>query len=668
MRVAAALAGLLARRGRRPAPRDRRGTRRRGVPRRSSAGSSRTRRARRRRRGRPRARVARARRASPPTRSARRTRPATACSPSRRVPQGALPGRVRVGDPQPPRRHVRDVGARRGPAPPRRRVPRAVRRSARRGRRDARADGRRARRARRACSGCARGDRRRAIVAARARAAVRHPRRLRRPRAPDAARARVADPAPARSTGPGARALAAARGARPARACASRVGARRAHDAHAGARLARRRRRAARPTPRRRRSRCPSCRSSTSRERVRGELQATGLWFSGASARRRSIRRRRWRGARPGGRARAPRRAPRRGRRDCRARSARVETKQGERMLFLTLADRSGARRVRAVPGRLPALRAPSRAAQVVRVEGRVDDTLGAITRRRRARVGVRRRRTQHGGRPLAPPCGTRGPMSVLSLTSGSLRREIYATHRESPRALNTAHLTQWARPSAALDGQRRPTRESRRRSRPLSRRMLSARDSLDQAPALFPAAVASRSISRLAFPTWTSRSQDTPVALPRDVREGTRGRGGEDDHSPSSPRIAHRLERERDVLVEVDAQLGGAVRRCRRGSRCGRSRRASSSSSPRRPRPASSDFSGVTSAHATRKPHSSSQANSARAIARVARHAAVGGVAEHGAADVLGPAERAQDLDALHRDGARRRDGAPSRSRGSGR
>jgi uncharacterized protein involved in type VI secretion and phage assembly len=34
----------------------------------------------------------------------------------------------------------------------------------------------------------------------------------------------------------------------------------------------------------------------------------------------------------------------------------------------------------------------------------------------------------------------------------------------------------------------------------------------------------------------------------------------------------------------------------------------------------------------------------------RVARHTGVGGVAEHGAADVVGPAGGAQHLDALHR------------------
>ena len=111
--------------------------------------------------------------------------------------------------------------------------------------------------------------------------------------------------------------------------------------------------------------------------RVRGEIQATGLWFSGhpldtmippAAAR----------GAVPA--ASLPAHV---GRRvavvglPCAYR--RVETKSGERMLFMTLADRSGlaecvlfpdAYRVNAQAGR----------GQVVRAEGRVDESLGAVT------------------------------------------------------------------------------------------------------------------------------------------------------------------------------------------------------------------------------------------------------------------------------------------------
>jgi DNA polymerase III alpha subunit len=61
-----------------------------------------------------------------------------------------------------------------------------------------------------------------------------------------------------------------------------------------------------------------------------------------------------------------------------------VETKSGERMLFLTLADRSGLVECVLFPDAYRRWATATRA-QVVRVEGRVDDTLGALS------VGVER-------------------------------------------------------------------------------------------------------------------------------------------------------------------------------------------------------------------------------------------------------------------------------------
>jgi error-prone DNA polymerase len=111
--------------------------------------------------------------------------------------------------------------------------------------------------------------------------------------------------------------------------------------------------------------------------RVRGEIQATGLWFSGhpldtmippAAAR----------GAVPAvllpahvGRRVAVVGLP------CAYR--RVETKSGERMLFMTLADRSGLAECVLFPDAYR-MNAQANRGQVVRVEGRVDESLGAVT------------------------------------------------------------------------------------------------------------------------------------------------------------------------------------------------------------------------------------------------------------------------------------------------
>jgi DNA-directed DNA polymerase III PolC len=111
--------------------------------------------------------------------------------------------------------------------------------------------------------------------------------------------------------------------------------------------------------------------------RVRGEIQSTGLWFSGhpldtmvpAGSRRGTV---------PA--VSLPERA---GRRvalvglPCAYR--RVETKKGDRMLFMTLADESGLAECVLFPD---ACRAHATAVrgQVVRAEGRVDETLGAFT------------------------------------------------------------------------------------------------------------------------------------------------------------------------------------------------------------------------------------------------------------------------------------------------
>jgi len=112
-------------------------------------------------------------------------------------------------------------------------------------------------------------------------------------------------------------------------------------------------------------------------ERVRGECRASGLWFSAhplevfvdAAASR---------GATP-----AAALAERVGQRvtlvglPCAAR--RVETKQGGAMLFLTLADRSGLAECVLFPDAYRALARAVRG-QVVRVVGRVEETLGALT------------------------------------------------------------------------------------------------------------------------------------------------------------------------------------------------------------------------------------------------------------------------------------------------
>jgi DNA polymerase III alpha subunit len=110
---------------------------------------------------------------------------------------------------------------------------------------------------------------------------------------------------------------------------------------------------------------------------VRGEMQATGLWFSGhpldtmiAAAQERA--------AVP-----ASSLASHVGRRvavvglPCAYR--RVETKKGERMLFMTLADRSGLAECVLFPDAYRA-HVRSTGGQVVRAEGRVDESLGAIT------------------------------------------------------------------------------------------------------------------------------------------------------------------------------------------------------------------------------------------------------------------------------------------------
>jgi DNA polymerase III alpha subunit len=57
----------------------------------------------------------------------------------------------------------------------------------------------------------------------------------------------------------------------------------------------------------------------------------------------------------------------------------RVETRQGGAMLFLTLADRSGLAECVLFPDAYRALARAVRG-QVVRVQGRVEDTLGAVT------------------------------------------------------------------------------------------------------------------------------------------------------------------------------------------------------------------------------------------------------------------------------------------------
>ena len=128
--------------------------------------------------------------------------------------------------------------------------------------------------------------------------------------------------------------------------------------------------------------------------RVRGEAQATGLWFSGhpldavpAAARRGTVP--------------AAALADHVGQRvavvglPCAYR--RVETKQGQRMLFMTLADESGLAECVFFPD---AYRAHGAAAhgEIVRAEGRVDDTLGAVTLTVERATAVSERPAAHGG------------------------------------------------------------------------------------------------------------------------------------------------------------------------------------------------------------------------------------------------------------------------------
>jgi len=112
-------------------------------------------------------------------------------------------------------------------------------------------------------------------------------------------------------------------------------------------------------------------------QRVRGEIRATGLWFSGhpldtmvpAAARVGTVP--------------AASLPQHHGRRvavvglPCAYR--RVETKRGERMLFMTLADQSGLAECVLFPDAYRAHAASARC-QVAWAEGRVDETLGAVT------------------------------------------------------------------------------------------------------------------------------------------------------------------------------------------------------------------------------------------------------------------------------------------------
>jgi error-prone DNA polymerase len=121
-------------------------------------------------------------------------------------------------------------------------------------------------------------------------------------------------------------------------------------------------------------------------ERVRGECRATGLWFSAhpldvfLNEGVRGTRRSGTDGAGTVPAAEVPTHAGHRiaiAGLPCAYR--RVETKSGSTMLFLTLADQSGLAECVLFPG---AFRAHAQAvrAQVVRVEGRVDGTLDAVT------------------------------------------------------------------------------------------------------------------------------------------------------------------------------------------------------------------------------------------------------------------------------------------------
>jgi error-prone DNA polymerase len=124
-------------------------------------------------------------------------------------------------------------------------------------------------------------------------------------------------------------------------------------------------------------------------QRVRGETRATGLWFSGhpldvlvdassldgataAAEIERHVGRRVVVAGMP-----------------CAYR--RVETKQGGLMLFMTLADRTGLVECVLFPDAYRAYASAARG-QVVRAEGRVDETLGALT------LGVERAQALDGG------------------------------------------------------------------------------------------------------------------------------------------------------------------------------------------------------------------------------------------------------------------------------
>ena len=109
---------------------------------------------------------------------------------------------------------------------------------------------------------------------------------------------------------------------------------------------------------------------------MRGELQATGLWFSGHPLD--AVDPARWRGVVP---AEEIERHP--GRTvtvlglPCASRG--VETKKGERMQFVTLADRTGLVECVFFPDAWRRLAVAARG-EIVRLSGRVDETLGSFT------------------------------------------------------------------------------------------------------------------------------------------------------------------------------------------------------------------------------------------------------------------------------------------------
>ena len=112
-------------------------------------------------------------------------------------------------------------------------------------------------------------------------------------------------------------------------------------------------------------------------ERVRGECRSTGLWFS-AHPLDVFVPPEALRGVTPA--AALPDRAGRRATvagLPCAWR--RVETRGGGTMLFLTLADRSGLAECVLFPDAYRALAGALRG-EVVRMEGRLDETLGAVT------------------------------------------------------------------------------------------------------------------------------------------------------------------------------------------------------------------------------------------------------------------------------------------------